>query len=102
MFVTTARFATPHAAKYIAQLCKHFAHKVPADWDEGQGQAALPSGPVSLRAEADALLVRITAEDAKAMIQSRFVVDSHLVTFAHREGFTGLQWQIEAAPAEAG
>ena len=101
MIVTTARFATPHAAKYIAQLCKHFAHKVPAEWDDTQGQAALPSGPVSLRAEADALHVRITAEDAKAMIQSRFVVDSHLVTFAHREGFTGLCWQIEAGPIEA-
>ena len=122
MIVTTARFATPHAAKYIAQLCKHFAHKVPAEWDAAQGRAALPSGPVTLRAEdggllvripaedakgmvrsragvgaeADALHVRITAEDAKAMIQSRFVVDSHLVTFAHREGFTGLCWQIEA------
>ena len=102
MFVTTARFVTPHAAKYIAQLCKHFAHKVPADWDAAQGQAALPSGPVTLRAEDGALLVRITAADAKAMIQSRFVVDSHLVTFAHREGFTGLHWQIEAGPDEVG
>ena len=96
MFVTTARFVTPHAAKYIAQLCKHFAHKVPAAWDETQGRADLPSGPVTLRAEPEALVVQITAEDAKAMIQSRFVLDSHLVTFAHREGFTGLSWQLEA------
>ncbi|MFD2175803.1 DUF2218 domain-containing protein [Rhodobacter lacus] len=101
MLVTTARFATPYAGKYIAQLCKHFAHKVRAEWDELQGRAELPSGPVLLRAEPEALVVRITAPDAKAMIQSRFVVDSHLVTFAFREGFTGLSWQLGPAPEGA-
>lgn len=102
MFVTTARYPTPHAQKYIAQLCKHFAHKVPADWDETQGRAELPSGLMQLRAEAEALVVQITAEDAKAMIEARFVVDSHLVTFAHREGFTGLVWVLQDAAVGAG
>ena len=96
MFVTTARFATPNAAKYIAQLCKHFAHKVPAEWDESTGRAELPSGLAEMTAEADALVVRVTAADAKAMISARFAIGSHLVTFAYREDFTGFSWEIVA------
>lgn len=95
MIVTTARFPTAHASKYLQQLCKHFAHKVEVSFDEVRGYAALPPGPAELMADAEGLTVRIRAETAKDMIQARFVVDSHLVTFAHREGFTGLAWNLE-------
>jgi len=96
MFVTTARMTTPHGAKYIAQLCKHFAHKVEADWDDRSGRAALPTGPAEMVADAGGVSFRLQAEDAKGMIQARFVIDSHLVTFAHRENFHGLSWAVEA------
>jgi len=96
MFVTTARMTTAHGAKYIAQLCKHFAHKVEADWDETSGRAALPTGPAEMQADAEGVSFRLQAEDAKGMIQARFVIDSHLVTFAHRENFHGLDWSVEA------
>lgn len=94
MFITTATYPTVHGAKYIAQLCKHFAHKVEVEFDDVEGRAALPSGALTMRAEPEALRFRIEAPDAKAMIQARFVVDSHLVTFAHREGYTGLSWAV--------
>jgi uncharacterized protein len=97
MIATFARYPTAHASKYLQQLCKHFAHKVEVSFDDSHGHAALPSGPAELTADAEGLSVRIVSEDAKAMIQSRFAIDVHLVTFAHREGFTGLSWQIEAA-----
>lgn len=97
MIVTTARYPTQHASKYLQQLCKHFAHKVEVSFDDHQGQAALPPGPATLTADAEALTIRIAAEDAKSMIHARFIVDSHLVTFAHRENFTGLAWQVESA-----
>ncbi|RLL63882.1 DUF2218 domain-containing protein [Paenirhodobacter hankyongi] len=96
MLVTTARMTTPHGAKYIAQLCKHFAHKVEAEWTETSGRAALPTGPAEMVADAEGVSFRLVAEDAKAMIQARFVIDSHLVTFAHREAFHGLDWAVEA------
>lgn len=101
MYVTTARYPTAHASKYLQQLCKHFAHKTEVEYDETKGHCALEAGPAELRAEEDALLVRVTAEDAKGLIQSRFVIDIHLVTFAHREGFLGLTWQFESAGAPA-
>ncbi len=97
MLITTARYPTAHASKYLQQLCKHFAHKVEVSYDETRGRAALPPGPAELTADADGLSIRISAEDAKSMIQARFVIDSHLVTFAHREGFVGLVWTMEEA-----
>ncbi|WP_040644836.1 DUF2218 domain-containing protein [Rubellimicrobium thermophilum] len=91
--ISTARYPTAHASKYLQQLCRHFAHKVEARCDGQSGHAALPTGPATLTADAEGLTVRVEAEDAKSLIQARFVIDSHLVTFAHREGFTGLDWQ---------
>lgn len=95
MFIATAHYPTEHASKYIAQLCKHFAHKAEVSWDETTGHAALPPGPATLTASPEALDVRVEAEDAKGLIHARFVIDSHLVNFAFREGFTGLDWQIQ-------
>ncbi|GAB1361016.1 DUF2218 domain-containing protein [Rhodobacter sp.] len=97
MMVTTASYATAHGSRYLQQLCKHFAHKVEVTFDETKGRAAFPTGTADLTADAASLNFRIESEDAKAMIQARFVIDSHLVTFAHRENFTGLTWQVVPA-----
>lgn len=97
MIVTTARYPTVHGSKYLQQLSKHFAHKVEVVYDEVQSNCTLPSGTLEMKADAEAVSFRIESEDAKAMISARFVVDSHLVTFAHRENFTGLTWVVEAA-----
>lgn len=94
MLVTTAHYPTAHGSKYLQQLCKHFAHKVAVSHDASSGRVALPSAPAELSADPAGLTVRICAEDAKAMIHARYVIDSHLVTFAHREGFTGLSWLL--------
>ena len=101
MLASTARYPTPHASKYLQQLCKHFAHKVAVDFDDRQGTAALLSGPAELAAEAEALTIRVTAEDMKGLIQARFAIDVHLVTFAHREGFSGMHWHLEPGPDAA-
>jgi hypothetical protein len=96
MFITHAHFPTAHASKYLGQLCKHFGHKVEVSYDAMIGRAALPPGPAELFADAQGLTIRLTADDAQGLIHARFIIDSHLVTFAHREGFTGLTWTIEA------
>lgn len=97
MLVTTATYPTAHASKYLQQLCKHFAHKIEVSYDDTHGRAALQPGVVELSADANALSVRVESADAKDLIQARFVIDSHLVTFAHREGFTGFSWRMEDA-----
>lgn len=92
--ITTARFETPNAAKYMQQLAKHFAHKIEVRMDDRSADFALQAGTVRLDAEDDALLARIEGEDAKSLIDSRYVIDKHLVIFAFREGFAGFNWQL--------
>lgn len=92
MLTSTAHYPTQNASKYLQQLCKHFAHKVAVTNDEKHGAVALEAGPAELTADENGLTVSVTAEDAKGIIGARFVFDIHLVTFAHREGFTGLVW----------
>lgn len=97
MIRSTARYPTEHASKYLQQLCKHFGHKVEVSFDDKQGTVALLPGPATLSADAETLTVTVTGEDMKSVIQARFVVDSHLVTFAHRENFAGLTWVVDPA-----
>ena len=97
MPVTVATYPTVHGPKYLQQLCKHFAHKVAVTHDETTGRAVFPTGTAEMSADETAIRFRIEAPDAKSMIQARFVIDSHLVTFAHREHFTGLTWQMVAS-----
>jgi len=102
MITSTARYATDHASKYLQQLLKHFAHKVEVSFDESHGTAAMPAGPAELWAEPGQLTVRVSAEDVKGIIQARYVIDSHLVSFAFREGFSGLNWVMDARPVDPG
>lgn len=97
MLITTARFPTAQASKYLQQLCKHFAHKAEVTHTETTGRIVLTPGLTTLLAEDMALSVRIESADAKALIQARYVIDSHLVTFAFRENFTGFAWALETA-----
>ena len=82
-----ARVPTAVPRRYLAQLCKHFQHKLPVTFDERQGRIEFPAGPCELEAEADAgtLLMRVTAGDKAALAKLEDVVARHLVRFAFRE-----------------
>lgn len=97
MLVSTAHYPTAHGSKYLQQLCKHFAHKAEVSHTETTGRAVLGEGLAHLEADATGLTIRVEAPDAKAVIQTRYVIDVHLVNFAFREGFTGLTWTMTAA-----
>lgn len=97
MIRQTGRFKTAHASKYMRQLCKHFAHKVPAACDETEGCVQFPFGPATLHASATELRAEITGADNVTLERGRAVIDSHLKTFAFREGFNQMDW---AAPTE--
>ena len=44
-----ARVGTAHAQRYLAQLCKHFGHKLPTTYDDVSGQITSPSAPAGYR-----------------------------------------------------
>jgi hypothetical protein len=47
-----ARIATLQAARYLAQLCKHFEHRRPVEHDTAFGKIVFAAGECHLRAEA--------------------------------------------------
>lgn len=95
--ISIARYPTPNADRYVQQLAKHFAHKIEVRSDAESADFVMEAGTVHLQAEDGVFVARVEAEDAKGIVNLRYVIDKHLVIFAFRDGFTGLEWRIEDA-----
>ena len=92
--VATARVPTEKASRYLQQLCKHFAHKLPVTFDEHKGSISFSIGECALKADAEALTITATAPVEAGMDQLKDVIVRHLVRFAFRE-----ELQVEWQPA---
>jgi hypothetical protein len=80
-----ARVVTAMARRHLAQLCKHFQHKLPVTLGEAQGSITFPGGLCTLEVGAEALVMRLAAEDAAARKQLEEVIARHLLRFAFRD-----------------
>jgi hypothetical protein len=85
MVRSIAAIPTASASKYLQQLCKHFAHKIPATATPEAGHIDFPLGPVDLTADAEHLTITVAAEDPTRLAELADVVARHLVRFAFRE-----------------
>lgn len=91
MKTAQATAQTGSASKYLRQLCKHFAHKVPADWTDTTGTVKFPWGDCGMSATGSSLVITCEAADDQNMARIKAVVDDHLERFAWREELK-LQW----------
>lgn len=91
---TTGQFATPNGAKYLAQLCKHFGRKVPAEVAEDgtSGEVRFAIGQARMQADDQGLTAILHGADQAALDQLRHIIDDHLKRFAFREGFEAMAW----------
>lgn len=87
-----ARVATTSPARYLGQLCKHFAHKIPATHDAESGRIEFPFGLCELAASKDTLALCVTAIDTESLARMEDVIASHLVRFAFRDELI-VTWQ---------
>lgn len=92
-----ARIALDQPARYLGQLCKHFAHKLPVTLEEARGSIAFPMGTCRLEAAEGLLLLRAKADGAEALERLQEVVGRHLLRFAFRAP-PAIDWR----PGEAG
>jgi hypothetical protein len=89
--MAAASVPTETPGRYIAQLCKHFAHRVPAEceppsFEATRGRIEFPEvGVCVLRANSGSLELELTAKDEASLHQLEDVVARHLVRFAWRE-----------------
>lgn len=100
MFRSESRVSTAKASRYIAQLCKHFAHKITVDYDDSRGRADFPFGVCHMKATAEALVMRCEAPDPEALKRVESVVGVHLARFAWREE-PSVEWSSAEPGAEA-
>ncbi len=89
---STATINTPQAARYLAQLCKHFEHKLAVTHGDGKGRIAFTSGDCLLSAEDGVLMLKLDSPDEIGLAQLENVVERHLVRFAFREDLA-LSWR---------
>lgn len=92
MLTSRSSFETPNASRYLQQLCKHFGHKVDAEYTETEGKVSFPVGQLDLAASDDRLDFIAQSDDAQGLEKTKAVVEDHIIRFAFREKLTGLSW----------
>jgi uncharacterized protein len=80
-----AEIVTPHAGRYLQQLCKHFQHKLQVTFNAAAGSIEFVSGVCTLAAGNGVLRLSVMVRDASQLAQLQDVVARHLVRFAFRE-----------------
>ena len=80
-----AWWETGSSARYMAQLCKHFAHKIPVTLNERDGRIVFGAGVCDAAAEETGLRLRVSADDEAGLEQLQSVVIRHLQRFAFRD-----------------
>ena len=83
---------TKKGAKYVQRLCKHFAHKVQAHWQETQGQVQFEMGTTDIFASTDALTLICKANNAIDLGDIVDTIDQHFQRFAKADQLV-LEWQ---------
>jgi hypothetical protein len=90
-----ADVATEHASRYLQQLCKHWAHKFPVEFDPHHGAIQLSLGRAVMDADDKALHIAVAADDDASLERLESVVADHIKRFAFREELT-FDWRKAA------
>lgn len=90
MHESSAQIVTSSGQRLINRLCKHWAHKLEVDAD--QGRVVFDGGLCLMSAGEDVLRVKLQAGDAERLEQLKGVVASHLERMAVKETLE-IHWQ---------
>lgn len=80
-----ATVRTEKAQRYLAQLCKHFAHKVPVDGDQSSAHVRFDPGDCRMEADATSLRIHCEADQEQKLQIVQYIVEDHVVRFGWRE-----------------
>ncbi len=94
MIVSKSELKTPNAKKYLRQMCKHFAHKVPVEYSDEEGICNIPAGQVRLYADDQTLRFEIEVDQDNDLERTKYLIESHFVRFAFRENIESLDWSV--------
>lgn len=94
--VSKARVATNRSAAYMQRLCRHFSHKVPAEFDDTHARVNFPMGVCEMRAEADALVLRAQADDEVGLTRIKHILSDHVTRYGFRDNLE-VHWSDEVS-----
>jgi catechol 2,3-dioxygenase len=83
---STAVIETEHASGYLQRLAKHFDHKLDVQLSEHHAVLPFSAGRAELRDGDGMLTIEVTAATPEDRARVEWVVESHLLRFAFREG----------------
>lgn len=99
MPISTAHVATAKPAPYMKQLCRHFGHKVNAEFTDTSGRIEFEYGVLDLDATGEGVLVMTaTAEDSERLERLEGTVGRHLERFGRRDELS-VTWDHPASEA---
>lgn len=87
-----ARVPTASGGKYVQQLCKHWAHKLPVELEGDCGVVTFVGAVATMKADAEAIDVSVRGEDREQIDRLKDVVAQHLDRFAFREAPLTYDW----------
>jgi hypothetical protein len=86
MHISKATVRTAHASRYLQQLCKHWSHRFPVEFDPHKGKVPFgDTAEVTFEADDAALSMTLAVADAAEAERLQSVVADHLKRFAFRE-----------------
>lgn len=101
MPIAESRIDTPHAGRYLVQLCQHakkfsgrLRHLHPGtarpdvlgvEWTDTDGTLSLSWGTCTLHAEGDTLTVRVEAAGVDDLKRVQDIITADLERFGHRD-----------------
>jgi len=88
----TANVATAEPDRLINRLCKHFSHKIDAQWNDTTGHLTFSIGQCELAAHTGTLKLSCQSENHDKLEELGAVVASHLIRFAGGE-VDQVRWQ---------
>lgn len=100
MIYLQASYPCSQPGRLILKLCKHFRHKVPAEFSAERGEVDFQPGCCSMRAVAENLQFLIEAEDEQAIGRIQYILLDH-VRRMERQPDLELTWAAAAVPTAA-
>ncbi|TNE36453.1 MAG: DUF2218 domain-containing protein [Alphaproteobacteria bacterium] len=82
---TISTVKTTHGSRYLQQLCKHFRHKIPADFNKQAGRIIFEEGKCDLAASENGLVMTVSATGKAEGARLQNILTRHLERFAFRE-----------------
>ena len=84
-----------NSQKHLKQLCKHFSYKVSVDLEGNIARVELLFGEGIITAEENQLVADFFQLHSDLIQRAKFVIYSNLKTFAFRNNFMAMDWNIE-------